>query len=258
MPTGTGKTVCLLALILSFIKQVKPDMKLVYCTRTIVEMEKTIDELKFVQKQREADFKDSPQEEHLGSEILAMCLSSRRNLCIHPKVSKLDDRASVDSACRNKTAPWVAPDNAADIENAARCHYYDKFTENSNQFPFPKGVYNLEDLKALGKQTGMCPYFLARQFLLHSNIIVYSYAYMLDPKISNLVSAELQSECVVVFDECHNIDNACIEAMSLTLNRKALESASTSLKKLEDLIQAEKLAGSDRLKLEYTALVKSL
>ena len=48
MPTGTGKTVCLLALILSFIKQKKPSFKLVYCTRTIVEMEKTLEELKFV------------------------------------------------------------------------------------------------------------------------------------------------------------------------------------------------------------------
>lgn len=48
MPTGTGKTVCLLSLITSYIAQLKPDMKLVYCTRTIVEMEKTIEELKFI------------------------------------------------------------------------------------------------------------------------------------------------------------------------------------------------------------------
>ena len=49
MPTGTGKTVCLLSLILSYIKQERPDMKLIYCTRTIVEMCRAIDELKFVQ-----------------------------------------------------------------------------------------------------------------------------------------------------------------------------------------------------------------
>jgi DNA excision repair protein ERCC-2 len=79
MPTGTGKTVCLLSLILSYIKQVNPAMKLVYCTRTIVEMEKTIEELKSVQEARKRDL---PPE--LSSEILAMCLSSRRNLCIHP------------------------------------------------------------------------------------------------------------------------------------------------------------------------------
>ncbi len=122
MPTGTGKTVCLLSLILSFIKQVKPDMKLVYCTRTIVEMEKTIEELKFVQKQRQLDF----GADYLGSEILAMCLSSRRNMCIHPKVSKLDDRASVDSECRSLTASWVNYEDK-DIENTGRCLFYDQF-----------------------------------------------------------------------------------------------------------------------------------
>lgn len=48
MPTGTGKTVCLLSLILSYIKAKQPTFKLIYCTRTIVEMEKTLEELKFV------------------------------------------------------------------------------------------------------------------------------------------------------------------------------------------------------------------
>ena len=43
MPTGTGKTVSLLALILAYLSKY-PDRvkKLVYCTRTVVEMEKTL------------------------------------------------------------------------------------------------------------------------------------------------------------------------------------------------------------------------
>lgn len=57
MPTGTGKTVCLLSLILSYIKMKKPSFKLVYCTRTIVEMQKTLEELKFVLAERDKDFK---------------------------------------------------------------------------------------------------------------------------------------------------------------------------------------------------------
>lgn len=92
MPTGTGKTVCLLALILSYIKAKKPTFKFIYCTRTIVEMEKTLEELKFVMKVREIDFKDSEGEEHLSAPILGMCLSSRKNMCIHPEVMKEDDR----------------------------------------------------------------------------------------------------------------------------------------------------------------------
>ena len=102
MPTGTGKTVCLLSLILSYIKQFNPNFKLIYCTRTIVEMEKTLDELKFVREQRKKDFqKDLP---NLCSEIFALCLSSRRNLCIHKDVAVEDDRERVDSQCRARTA----------------------------------------------------------------------------------------------------------------------------------------------------------
>ena len=40
MPTGTGKTISLLSLIISYIQEKMPNFKLVYCTRTVVEMEK--------------------------------------------------------------------------------------------------------------------------------------------------------------------------------------------------------------------------
>jgi DNA excision repair protein ERCC-2 len=126
MPTGTGKTVCLLSLILSYIKMKKPSFKLVYCTRTIVEMEKTLDELKFVMDSREKDFsspmepeilhqlnrvippgEEIPSASQLKSPILAMCLSSRKNLCINEKVNCYDEREKVDSECRARTATWV-------------------------------------------------------------------------------------------------------------------------------------------------------
>ena len=129
---------------------------------------------------------------------------------------------------------------------------------HDKEFKVPAAIYNLDDLRDLGAKAKMCPYFLARHFLTHSNIIVYSYSYIIDPKIANLVSAELQSDCVVVFDECHNIDNACIEAMSLNINSKSLEMASQALKRLEDLVKAEKQSGSQRLKAEYTRLVQGL
>ena len=48
MPTGTGKTVCLLALLTSVQIASTPSPKLVYCTRTVQEMDKVIAELKRV------------------------------------------------------------------------------------------------------------------------------------------------------------------------------------------------------------------
>ncbi len=78
-------------------------------------MEKTLEELKFVLSMREKDFpgesrvhKEQNGEVYdLNSPTLALCLSSRRNLCIHKEVSKEDDRERVDSKCRQLTASWV-------------------------------------------------------------------------------------------------------------------------------------------------------
>ena len=46
MPTGTGKTITLLSLITSYTLAHPEIGKLVYCTRTVPEMEKVLQELK--------------------------------------------------------------------------------------------------------------------------------------------------------------------------------------------------------------------
>ena len=53
MPTGTGKTITLLSLITSY-QVANPGVgKLVYCTRTVPEMEKVLAELRVLQEYRE-------------------------------------------------------------------------------------------------------------------------------------------------------------------------------------------------------------
>ena len=39
----------------------------------------------------------------------------------------------------------------------------------------------------------------------YADVIIYSYHYMLDPKIADLISKELDKDSIVVFDEAHNI-----------------------------------------------------
>ncbi len=61
-----------------------------------------------------------------------MCLSSRRNLCIHERVMQQADREGVDSACRDMTASWVraraakAANNNND-GNGSLCEYYESY-----------------------------------------------------------------------------------------------------------------------------------
>jgi len=79
MPTGTGKTITLLSLISSYMLANPSVVKLIYCTRTVHEMEKVLEELRKLQ---------AYQEKELGkaAKMLALGLSSRKNLCIHTEV----------------------------------------------------------------------------------------------------------------------------------------------------------------------------
>ena len=62
-----------------------------------------------------------------------------------------------------------------------------------------------------------------RQGINLADVVIYSYNYLLDPKISSVVSKALPRNSVVVFDEAHNIDSVCIKvsmtySQALTLN----------------------------------------
>ena len=92
----------------------------------------------------------------------------------------------------------------------------------------------------------------------YANVIVYNYQYMLDPKVSSLVSRELERECVVVFDEAHNIDNVCIEALSVNLRQQTLDNATRSIARLKAKIEEAKQTDARRLADEYNRLVRGL
>ena len=91
-----------------------------------------------------------------------------------------------------------------------------------------------------------------------ANIVVYSYHYLLDPKIADVVSKELARNSVVVFDEAHNIDNICIDSMSVRVNRKLLEKCQNSITVLEEEIKRIRQDDSNRLRDEYDKLVQGL
>lgn len=117
----------------------------------------------------------------------------------------------------------------------------------------PYGVYSIDDLKQYGRDRNWCPYFLARFAvrishlfsikasriifqIIHANIVVYSYHYLLDPKIADLVSKELAKESVVIFDEAHNIDNVCIDSMSVKINKRIIEKSTANVQLLEKTV----------------------
>ncbi|RUS24950.1 DNA repair helicase, partial [Jimgerdemannia flammicorona] len=114
--------------------------------------------------------------------------------------------------------------------------------------PLPNGVYTLDDLREFCTQSTMCPYYLARRMIAFANVVIYSYHYLLDPKVAELVSRELSKDCIVVFDEAHNID----------LTRPMLDASARSVAVLGEKIDEIKKTDAEKLRSEYTKLIEGL
>ncbi|KAJ6109135.1 hypothetical protein N7486_001369 [Penicillium sp. IBT 16267x] len=250
MPSGTGKTVSLLSLIVAYQQHYPEHRKLIYCSRTMSEIEKALAELKALMKHR-------TQELGFEEEFRALGLTSRKNLCLHPSVKREKSGTVVDARCRSLTAGFVKEKKERG-EEVDLCVYHENLDLLEPHNLVPPGVFTLDGLLRYGEEHKQCPYFSARRMMPWCNVIIYSYHYLLDPKIAERVSRELSKDCIVVFDEAHNIDNVCIESLSIDISEDSLRKATRGASNLERKIEEMKSTDAEKLQNEYSKLVEGL
>lgn len=120
------------------------------------EIEKALAELKrLVEYRRSCGLQES---------ILGLGLTSRRNLCLHPSVSKEKKGKVVDARCRNLTASWIreAAQSGQDVET---CNFYETLENNDVREMVEDAIYTLDDIKDIGKAKNICPYYMARRLV---------------------------------------------------------------------------------------------
>lgn len=261
MPSGTGKTVSLLSVTIAYQFHYPEKRKLIYCSRTMSEIEKTLIELRLLMQYR-------AQELGYEEEFRGLGLTSRKNLCLHPTISKERNGAIVDEKCRRITNGQLKQkidqglidneERAKHPESKDLCSFHEILNEKDQHNLIPNGVFSFDALTSYCKQNNTCPYFTVRRMIPFCNVIIYSYHYLLDPKIAERVSREVSKESIVIFDEAHNIDNVCIEALSLDLTEDILRKASRGANKLGQAVDDMKSQDSEKLQNEYEKLVEGL
>jgi DNA excision repair protein ERCC-2 len=131
--------------------------KLIYCSRTVPEIEKALSELKRLMEYR---ISVTETEEQLAKEkaFTGLGLTSRKNLCIHPevrvplpeigaihslhsKVSKEKKGKVVDARCRDLTNTTVVNKARADPGSVEVCSFHEV-----RNFPLPGIASTLKDV----------------------------------------------------------------------------------------------------------------
>lgn len=64
----------------------------------------------------------------------------------------------------------------------------------------------IEDLNNLGRQHGVCPFYLSREMSKTADIVFMPYNYLIDPKVRNGLKMINLEGSILIFDEAHNVE----------------------------------------------------
>lgn len=128
-------------------------------------------------------------------------LGSRSMMCVHPKVAEKAGNA-LNAACRA-------------LVSKRACKFHDAV--ESKKALFAEAILDIEELVQLGRDEDACPYYMSRELEQRADLVLMPYNYLLDPSIRRQMKMNL-TDCVVILDEAHNVENICADASSFELD----------------------------------------
>ncbi|MHA1385434.1 MAG: helicase C-terminal domain-containing protein [Candidatus Helarchaeota archaeon] len=199
---GLGKTITSLIALLPIVE--KENKKLVYCTRTHTQMERVLEELSRIREIKRWN-------------ISGVSLQGRTEMCINPQVlSSTNNTTDAMNLCstlrKNKT-----------------CQYHLKLLNNSKLVAkLQNFAVSAPQIIQLGRKSKICPYFLARALIKNTHVIVTTYNYIIHPAIRNIFLREIEvplSQCIILFDECHNLHELAMQTASDYISKITIKRA---------------------------------
>ncbi|MEM0160970.1 MAG: ATP-dependent DNA helicase [Thermoplasmata archaeon] len=206
-PTGTGKTIVILAPVLEF--ALKNHKKVVYVTRTNSQQIQVLKEARALRKY--LDFRAFP-------------LQGRNNYCMLATEGELKEGGAEELSliCENLKKKV--------LKNSAKaCEYYYNFMKDNGKklIDFQNSTLaTAEEVVEHAKFLRVCPYETMKIALRNSDLVVASYPYFFDPFIRAKILEWMQcdiKDIILIVDEAHNVPDFAREERSLALSIKILQ-----------------------------------
>ncbi|KAF7914220.1 uncharacterized protein EAF01_000626 [Botrytis porri] len=229
-------------------EELDDEMKIFYCSRTHSQLTQFINELRRVEFPPSippSEEKKEPLHEHLKH----LTLGSRKNLCINPKVNKLNSVTVINERCaelqqsstpKEQKCPHLPNKDNKPLVNTFRDHTL-------------ATIRDIEDMGSLGKEISICPYYASRAAIRPAEIVTLPYPLLLQKSAREALGISLKGH-VVIIDEAHNLMDAIAgiygTEMELRELRLAKEMLGNYFRKF-----AKRLGGKNRIYVAQTIRV---
>ncbi|KRX00086.1 P-loop containing nucleoside triphosphate hydrolase [Pseudocohnilembus persalinus] len=244
-PTGTGKTLCLLASAIAYNKK-QPNGKsqIIYATRTVGQINGIIKEINKLKQLYKHD-------------LDYVIMTGRKNLCVNPQVKssyeidKICSQMTYQQRNQNSLNEKEREKNEEQKQNSKENKEYmndqsgwmaeNSITSNVQNEPFFQGkLPDIEDLREFGQSQNICPYYMQKNMTNKGKIILLTYNYLTDPSILKITKNLLQkkdnnnTQPIIIFDEAHNLEKSATEQWSLDLKAKKVKKCIKAIKDMQE------------------------
>ena len=205
-----------------------PLPKLFYCSRTHTQI------AQFVSEIRRTAY----------SSARVVTLGSRKLMCLHPEVSRMQSDARMSDACldmqksKGKAAPPPPPaplgkpgeqsKKAKTVRQSAACALHTRRLEEKFADRALGQLRDIEELVALGRELKACPYYSVRRAVRYAQVVCMPYNVLLHAELRASMGVSLEG-AVVVFDEAHNLVDAVNHTHSAELSLAQLDTAARAV-----------------------------
>lgn len=150
------------------------EIKVFYCSRTHSQLTQFAHELRRValppsipmDAEGESGASNARKEKGVEERMKHISLGSRKTLCINPKVKSIGNATAINERCLDLQRPGVATEQ--------KCPFLPSKDNEElvSQFRYHTlaKVRDIEDIGALGKKMGICPYYASRSVIRHSEV----------------------------------------------------------------------------------------
>ena len=98
-------------------------------------------------------------------------------------------------------------------------------------------IMDIEETVKFGRENSACPYYLARAHQADADIIFLPYNYLVDATSRAAQNINV-ANCVLIFDEAHNLETSCGDVTSFELAPADLDSCIMDAQRCADMAGA--------------------
>lgn len=182
-------------------------IKIYFASRTHSQLSQFVGQLKLPEFPPSIDSKIFPHES-----TKEVTLSSRKHLCIHPKVSKYKTVTQMNDACHDMAK-----------KSESKCSFHlnqrdpkDKVLQREFRNRALADIKDIEDLADLGKNLKVCPYYATREVADWCDIVALPYQLLLQKEARESLNINLDNS-IVIIDEAHNLLDVISSLYSISI-----------------------------------------